>query len=105
MTRFSVFYRIFAKNLDEAQFRAAGIALEQTVEVPLEVVPKGYIADEIVGRVESVDAESEDAFRAHLSYSPDSVGDELPQLLNVIFGNSSIQGIQWSASNSVEAGH
>jgi ribulose-bisphosphate carboxylase large chain len=91
MARFSVFYRIFAKSLDEAQSRAAGMALEQTVEVPLEVVPKGYIADEIVGRVESVEAEGEDAFRARLSYSPDSVGDELPQLLNVIFGNSSIQ--------------
>jgi ribulose-bisphosphate carboxylase large chain len=54
-------------------------------------VPKGYIADEIVGRVESVEPEGEDAFLANLSYSPDSVGDELPQLLNVIFSNSSIQ--------------
>ena len=91
MARFSVFYRIFARSLDEARSRAADVALEQTVEVPLDVVPKGYIADEIVGRVESVEAEGEDAFRARLSYSPDSAGDELPQLLNVIFGNSSIQ--------------
>jgi ribulose-bisphosphate carboxylase large chain len=91
MARFSVTYRIFAGSLDEASSRAAGVALEQTVEVPLDVVPKGYIADEIVGRVEQVEAESEGAFRARLSYSPDSVGDELPQLLNVIFGNTSIQ--------------
>ncbi|MDZ4096707.1 MAG: RuBisCO large subunit C-terminal-like domain-containing protein, partial [Paracoccaceae bacterium] len=30
-------------------------------------------------------------FRARISYSPDSVGVEFAQLLNVIFGNSSIQ--------------
>ena len=54
MSRFSVFYRIFASSLDEAEERAAGIALEQTVEIPRDVVPKGYIEDVILGKVESV---------------------------------------------------
>ncbi len=91
MSRFSVFYRIFAGNLDEASERAAGIALEQTVEIPRDVVPKGYIEDVILGKVESVREEGAGSYLAHLSYSPDSSGNELPQLLNVIFGNSSIQ--------------
>ncbi|MBS1167096.1 MAG: ribulose-bisphosphate carboxylase [Proteobacteria bacterium] len=91
MSRFSVHYRIFASSLDEAAARADGIALEQTVEVPRDVVPKGYVEDVILGKVESVTAETDGAFVAHLSYSPDSTGAELPQLLNVIFGNSSIQ--------------
>jgi len=43
--RFAVSYRIFAPSMAEARDRARAIALEQTVEVPAEIVPKGYIAD------------------------------------------------------------
>jgi ribulose-bisphosphate carboxylase large chain len=91
MSRFSVTYRIFAADLQEAKQRAENIALEQTVEIPRDIVPKGYIEDEILGKVEEVGQESEGTFKAIISYSPDSVGDELAQLNNVIFGNSSIQ--------------
>ena len=89
--RFSVTYRIRAADRAEAQSRAEGIALEQTVEIPRAVVPQGYIADEIVGRVEEIGRAGEGVFHATISYSPDSVGDEITQFLNVIFGNSSIQ--------------
>lgn len=91
MQRFSVTYRIFAADAAEARARAEGIALEQTVEVPADVVPPGYIADEIVGQIEEIGQEGEGIFRATLSYSPDSAGHELTQFFNVIFGNSSIQ--------------
>jgi ribulose-bisphosphate carboxylase large chain len=91
MSRFVVTYRIFASSVAEASERAAGIALEQTVEIPRDVVPPGYIEEEIVGRVEAVEEEGEGRHLAKISYSPDSVSDELPQLLNVVFGNSSIQ--------------
>ena len=91
MARFTVTYRIFSASFDEAAERAAGIALEQTVEVPRDVVPPGYVEAEIVGKVETVNEECNGQFLACISYSPDSVGDELPQLINVIFGNSSIQ--------------
>lgn len=91
MSRFSVTYRIFATSADEARARASEIALEQTVEVPRDVVPDGFVADEIVGQIEEVGAEGEGRFRAVISFSPESAGRELPQLLNVLFGNSSIQ--------------
>ena len=91
MERFHVFYRIFAQSEEEAVKRAEGVALEQTVEIPRDVVPSGYIEDEIVGRVEDVSFEAEGRFVAKISYSPDSASDEIGQLLNVIFGNSSIQ--------------
>jgi ribulose-bisphosphate carboxylase large chain len=91
MSRFVVCYRIFASSLDEAADRAAGIALEQTVEIPRDVVPHGYVEDEILGRVETLTNERCGQYLARISYSPDSVGNELPQLLNVVFGNSSIQ--------------
>jgi ribulose-bisphosphate carboxylase large chain len=91
VSRFTVTYRLFAGSEAEARARAEGVALEQTVEVPRDVVPEGFIADEIVGRVEEIGAEGEGRFRAVVSYSPESTGAELPQLLNVMFGNSSIQ--------------
>lgn len=89
--RFRVTYRIFAPDRAAAMLRAQGIALEQTVEIPREVVPRGFIEDVILGRVEDLGREGEGCFRATISYSPESCGAELPQLLNVIFGNSSIQ--------------
>jgi S-methyl-5-thioribulose 1-phosphate isomerase len=91
MERFSVTYRVFAADAAEARARAEAIALEQTVEVPADVVPAGYIADEIVGQIEEIGQEGEGRFRATLSFSPDSAGHELTQFFNVIFGNSSIQ--------------
>jgi ribulose-bisphosphate carboxylase large chain len=89
--RFAVTYRIFAADLAEARARAEGIALEQTVEIPRDVVPAGFVEDEILGRVEEIGAEGDGRFRATISYSPESAGFELTQFFNVIFGNSSIQ--------------
>lgn len=89
--RFTVTYRLRAADHDEALARAEGIALEQTVEIPRAVVPSGYIADEILGRVEEIGRVGDGVFQAVISYSPDSVGDDLTQFLNVVFGNSSIQ--------------
>lgn len=91
MSRFSVTYRLRAADRAEALARAEGIALEQTVEIPRAVVPAGYVSDEILGRVEDLGPLGPDLWQAMISYSPDSAGAELTQLLNVVFGNSSIQ--------------
>lgn len=89
--RFRVRYRLKADSAAEAEKRATGIALEQTVEIPGDIVPEGYISDEIVGQVEDVAAAGLETYEATISYSPDSAGEEVVQLINVIFGNSSIQ--------------
>ncbi|MDJ1007394.1 MAG: RuBisCO large subunit C-terminal-like domain-containing protein [Paracoccaceae bacterium] len=89
--RVRVTYRIAAADVGEARARALGIALEQTVEVPGDVVPEGYIRDEIVGRVETLAPAGPGAFETAISYSPDSVGHEVLQFINVVFGNSSLQ--------------
>ena len=89
--RFRVRYRIRASDAAEAQARAEGIALEQTVEVPADVVPAGYVRDEIVGRIEALEPAGAGVFEAVISYSPDSAGEEVIQLFNVVFGNSSMQ--------------
>jgi ribulose-bisphosphate carboxylase large chain len=95
--RFGVTYRLATSDATEARARAEAIALEQTVEIPRDVVPAGFIADEIMGRVETLAPEGA-GFAARISYSVESCGGELPQLLNVMFGNSSIQrGIKVTA--------
>lgn len=90
MERFSVTYRVFATDQNDAEDRAAAIALEDTLEVPRDVVPKGYIEDVVMGRVEDVTPETEGQWLARISYHIDATGRELPQFLNVVLGNASL---------------
>lgn len=91
--RFTVTYFVRAADEAEAKARALDIALEQTVEIPRSVVPKGYVEDEILGRLESLhrDPEGRPGFLAKISYSEDDVGGDFLQFLNIVFGNSSIK--------------
>lgn len=90
MDRFDVTYRIFADDQNDAEARAEAIALEDTVEIPRDVVPKGYVEDVVLGRVKDVVPETEQTWRARVSFHIDAVGRELPQFLNVVLGNASI---------------
>jgi ribulose-bisphosphate carboxylase large chain len=90
MDRFTVTYRIVADDDADALARAEAIALEDTVEIPRDVVPSGYIEDTVLGRVEDVSAASDGVWTAKIGYHIDAVGRELPQLLNVVLGNASI---------------
>ena len=90
MQRFEVTYRLVAENLSKAKELADIITVEQTVEIPRDTVPSGYIEDEILGRVEDIYNETEKTFIANISYNTDSVGKEFIQLLNVVHGNSSM---------------
>lgn len=106
--RFRVTYLLMGSEA-EAREKAAAICLEQTVEFPDELTPPGDIRQKVVGRVESFGqalpveplspagpAESfslvrPERWEAVISYAAETVGGELTQLLNVIFGNSSIK--------------
>lgn len=88
--RFRVTYLLLG-NAAEAQASARDICLEQTVEFPASLVPDGDIRDAIVGRIEAFDQHDARHYRAVISYAVETAGFELPQLLNVVFGNSSIK--------------
>ena len=88
--RFEIHYRLKAESQQSATALAAAIALENTVEIPRDVVPHGYIEDLILGRVEGLEEHEDGTWLARLSYHIDGVGYEFPQLINVIFGNASI---------------
>jgi ribulose-bisphosphate carboxylase large chain len=87
--RFSVEY-LLSGSEPEARSKAEDICLEQTVEFPRELLPEGAIPDFIVGRMETFEAAGPLAFRSRISYSVESAGTDLVNLLNVIFGNISI---------------
>lgn len=89
--RFSVTYRVLADDVENAQMRAQDIAVEQTVEIPRAIVPAGYVENEILGVVEAIEPQAGGIFSITISYSNDDVGGDFLQLLNIIFGNSSIK--------------
>ncbi|GHS90631.1 ribulose-bisphosphate carboxylase [Synergistales bacterium] len=92
--RFSVVYRIYGDERT-AKGMAADICAEQTVEFPLRFLPQGVISQEITGRVESFEMESDGQYLAAVSFADETAAGGLPQFLNVVFGNISIKrGIQ-----------
>lgn len=89
-SRFTATYRITAETYDEAKEKAFGIAVEQTVECPYELVKNSWIGDKLVGRIEDLKLAEPEVFYATISYSPDAVEGEFAELLNMLFGNVSL---------------
>jgi ribulose-bisphosphate carboxylase large chain len=69
------------------------IAYEQTVEVPPQLAESDERVRRWVGRIESIEAlpGTRDAFQACISYDHLLAGGQLPQLLNLLLGNTSLQ--------------
>ena len=88
--RFSVVYRLLGDE-SLALARARAICVEQTIEFPPDLIADDDIRGQIFGRIESFERVDESHFTAKISYAVEISGWELPQLLNVVFGNSSIK--------------
>ena len=91
--RFGAWYRLTG-TLEEARGKAADLCLEQTVEFPSDLVPKGFIKDQVVGQVaEFVPVEGSNGleWKALITFLNDDTGIELTQLLNVLYGNISLK--------------
>ncbi len=88
--RFSVAYRIDGTEA-EARAKAGEICIEQTVEFPRDCVGEGTIRDHVFGRIESFERRDGESFRAVISYAVEIAAGELTQLLNVVFGNTSLK--------------
>lgn len=77
--------------------RAQAIAVEQSVEMPLSAIHDDWIRNEVVARVEAIEPEDADAgagtatsWRVTLSLDARTVADDPGQLMNMLFGNSSL---------------
>lgn len=88
--RFTVSYHIVGEETTALE-KAKIIGLEQTVEVNDELVPNGFIREQVVGKLEQFFAIAKEKYEAQISYAIETSAFELTQLLNVIFGNTSIK--------------
>lgn len=82
-------YRLAEPSRERADALARHICMEQTVEFPLDLIPADDISVHIVGRIEDI-AAAEDAYVATISYAVECAADQLPQLINVLYGNISL---------------
>jgi ribulose-bisphosphate carboxylase large chain len=66
------------------------VAIEQSVECPLEAVREQRILDEVVARVASIEHVERDLYRVEVKIAVQTTGGETAQLINMIFGNASL---------------
>jgi ribulose-bisphosphate carboxylase large chain len=70
--------------------RARAIALEQSVEMPLSAIDDERVEREVVGRVEGIAELERGLFETRVSLAAETVGGDPGQLLNMLFGNTSL---------------
>jgi ribulose-bisphosphate carboxylase large chain len=90
MGRFCATYHISAAP-DEIRARAQALALEQSIEMPLEAVRDARVRQEVAARVGTVEPAAGGGFRITLEIATETTGEELTQLINMLFGNCSLQ--------------
>jgi len=74
-----------------AAHRAQMLALEQSVEMPLEAVTDRRVLDEVLARVDRIEPQADGTSLARLQLACESVGEDAGQLMNMLFGNCSLQ--------------
>ena len=89
MSRINVTYRVLSEASD-IEARAQAIAVEQSVEMPVEAIDDKHVLAEILGRVEDIADNNDGTYKVRVSLATETTGLETAQLVNMIFGNSSI---------------
>jgi ribulose-bisphosphate carboxylase large chain len=88
--RFTVTYHV-RSDAASIEARAGGIAVEQSVEMPLAAVDEPSILTDIVGQVEAIDDLGQGLFSVKIGLAASTVGTDAGQFLNMLFGNTSLQ--------------
>lgn len=89
MPRIVAVYRI-RDDAASIESRAAAIAVEQSVEMPVSAIDDPRVLADIVGRVESVGDCRGGVFEVRIALATATTGLEPGQLINMLFGNTSI---------------
>ncbi len=89
MERILATYRIAAPE-SEMRARAQALAIEQSVEMPLAAIGDEHVLRDVVASVESI-RPGAGGFEVVLGISPATTGREASQLMNMLFGNCSLQ--------------
>ena len=88
--RVTATYRLRVPASDGAQ-RAQQLALEQSIEMLATSVTDQRVSDTIIARVDDVTAGNDGTVTARLALSAETVGEDAGQLMNMLFGNCSLQ--------------
>jgi ribulose-bisphosphate carboxylase large chain len=70
--------------------RARGIAIEQSVEMPVAAIDDAFVLSEIVGRVDAIRALTDGVFEVRIALAGETIGGDAGQLMNMLFGNTSL---------------
>ena len=70
--------------------RARAIAIEQSVEMPVGAIDDARVLSQIVGNVETISDRGGGLFTATIALDLETTGLESGQLLNILFGNTSL---------------
>lgn len=70
--------------------RAQAIAVEQSVEMPLEAIESPEVLRDIVGRVADIADLGDGVFAVRIALATATIGGDAAQLLNILFGNTSL---------------
>ena len=89
MDRILATYRITASE-SESRVRAEALATEQSVEMPVAAIGDERVLKEVVATVESIKPHA-GYFDVVLGIAPATTGNEASQLMNMLFGNCSLQ--------------
>ncbi len=92
MAKIKVMYQVTCPA-EEVERVAREIAVEQTVEVPEELLTTADIRERIVAKIVSIEQLNgmDDCFAVTLEFNSELASSQLPQLLNLIYGNVSIK--------------
>ena len=82
-------YRVNARS-SEIDARAKAIALEQSIEAPIEAVRDARVLRDVVARVVNIVPAAETSFDVTIRLAVETTGFEGGQLLNMLFGNTSL---------------
>jgi ribulose-bisphosphate carboxylase large chain len=93
MSRLSVTYRV-QSDAQSISARARVIAIEQSVEMPTDAITDPWIQEDVVGQVGAISDNRDGTFDVEIGLAAETTktigGGEPGQLLNMLFGNTSI---------------
>jgi ribulose-bisphosphate carboxylase large chain len=87
--RFLVTYHVRA-SAETIAARARAIAVEQSVEMPLEAIDVPEVLRDIVAQVADIADLGGDVFAVRIALATATIGGDAAQLLNMLFGNTSL---------------
>lgn len=89
-TRITTIYRVKAEP-STIEARARGIAVEQSVEMPVEPIDDPFVLENILGRVEEISDLGGGEYQVRIGLASITTGYDAAQFINMILGNTSLQ--------------